>query len=88
MWSAVAHIFSPLICIYSARHHRSLTLYWLLVLQTELAAYLDLLCHIGTLALRVDSVRPGRADIIPLFAVCLCSCVCIVMCTLYTPEIV
>ena len=70
-------------------------LYWLLVLQTELAAYLYLLSHrpTGTQycwnpgSYRVDIVRPVRAYIIPLFAVCLCSCVCIVMCTLSTPRV-
>ena len=45
-------------------------LYWLLDLQTELALYLYLLCHTGTLALRVHTLRPGHAYIIPLFAVC------------------
>ena len=32
-----------------------------LILQTELAAQLYLLCHTGTLALSVDIVRPERA---------------------------
>ena len=56
--------------------------YWLLVLQTELAAYLYLLCHTGTLSLRVHNVRPGRAYPIPLFAVCVVVCVSLgVRCT-------
>ena len=70
-------------------------LYWLLVLQTELAAKSYLLCNTETLALRVVIVRPGcaaapgrgQAPTAYLYLLCRCVYSSIVVCTLSTRHV-